>query len=72
MPVVDLDFEDTLTLELGGRRMELISVQGGETTDSLVVWLPDERICLCGNTFGPCSGTSPTSSPCGATATGTR
>lgn len=40
VPVVDLDFEDTLTLELGGRRMELISVQGGETTDSLVVWLP--------------------------------
>lgn len=59
VPVVDLDFEDTLTLELGGRRMELISVPGGETTDSLVVWLPDERICLCGNTFGPLFGHIP-------------
>jgi len=59
VPVVDLDFEDTLTLEVGGRRMELISVPGGETTDSLVVWLPEERICLCGNTFGPIFGHIP-------------
>src|SRR6185312_15535722 len=48
-----------LTLEVGGRRMELISVPGGETNDSLVVWLPDERICLCGNTFGPLIGHVP-------------
>ncbi len=59
LPIVDLDFEDTLTLEPGGRRMELISVPGGETTDSLVVWLSDERICLCGNTFGPLFGHIP-------------
>jgi alkyl sulfatase BDS1-like metallo-beta-lactamase superfamily hydrolase len=59
VPTVDLDFEDTLTLEVGGRRMELISVPGGETTDSLVVWLPEERICLCGNTFGPVFGHIP-------------
>ncbi|BBZ50552.1 MBL fold metallo-hydrolase [Mycobacterium heidelbergense] len=59
VPVVDVDFEDTLTLDVGGRRMELISVPGGETTDSLVVWLPEERICLCGNTFGPLFGHIP-------------
>ncbi|BAX94895.1 MBL fold metallo-hydrolase [Mycobacterium shigaense] len=59
VPTVDLDFEDTLTLEVGGRRLELISVPGGETTDSLVVWLPEERICLCGNTFGPIFGHIP-------------
>jgi glyoxylase-like metal-dependent hydrolase (beta-lactamase superfamily II) len=59
VPVVDLDFEDTLTLDVGGRRMELISVPGGETTDSLVVWLPAERICLCGNVFGPLFGHIP-------------
>ena len=59
VPVVDLDFEDTLTLDVGGRRMELISVPGGETTDSLVVWLPVERICLCGNVFGPLFGHIP-------------
>ncbi|WP_156690392.1 MBL fold metallo-hydrolase [Mycobacterium sp. Marseille-P9652] len=59
VPVVDIDFEDTLTLEVGNRRLELISVLGGETTDSLVVWLPDEQICLCGNTFGPLFGHIP-------------
>ncbi|OBJ61767.1 MBL fold metallo-hydrolase [Mycobacterium sp. 1423905.2] len=59
VPAVDVDFEDTLTLEVGGRRLELISVPGGETTDSLVVWLPNERICLCGNTFGPLFGHVP-------------
>ncbi len=59
VPVVDLDFDDTLPLQLGGRRMELISVPGGETTDSLVVWLLDEQICLCGNVFGPLFGHIP-------------
>lgn len=59
VPTVDLTFEDTLTLQVGGRRLELISVPGGETTDSLVVWLPDERICLCGNTFGALFGHIP-------------
>ncbi|ORA20070.1 MBL fold metallo-hydrolase [Mycobacterium arosiense] len=59
VPVVDIDFEDTLRLQVGERRMELIAVPGGETTDSLVVWLPDERICLCGNTFGPLFGHIP-------------
>ena len=59
VPVVDVDFEDTLSLEVGGRRMELISVPGGETNDSLVVWLLEERICLCGNVFGPIFGHIP-------------
>jgi alkyl sulfatase BDS1-like metallo-beta-lactamase superfamily hydrolase len=59
VPVVDVDFEDTLSLEVGGRRMELISVPGGETNDSLAVWLPEERICLCGNVFGPIFGHIP-------------
>ncbi|GAA2421364.1 hypothetical protein GCM10009856_34440 [Mycolicibacterium llatzerense] len=59
VPTVDIDFEHTLSLEVGGRRMELISVPGGETTDSLVVWLPDERICLAGNVFGALFGHIP-------------
>jgi alkyl sulfatase BDS1-like metallo-beta-lactamase superfamily hydrolase len=59
VPTVDLDFDDALTLDVGGRCMELISVPGGETNDSLVVWLPEERVCLCGNTFGPLFGHIP-------------
>lgn len=59
VPAVDIEVTDTLSLEVGGRRLELIATPGGETTDSMVVWLPDERICLSGNTFGPLFGHIP-------------
>jgi glyoxylase-like metal-dependent hydrolase (beta-lactamase superfamily II) len=55
----DITVDDTLTLNHGGRRLELIATPGGETTDSMVVWLPEERICLCSNTFGPIFGHIP-------------
>ena len=55
----DIVVEDQLALNVGDRRFELIATPGGETTDSLVVWLPDERICLCSNTFGPVFGHIP-------------
>ena len=58
-PQPTITFDDTLTLELGGRRLELIATPGGETTDSMVVWLPDERVCLCGNIFGALFGHIP-------------
>lgn len=45
--------EDRLTLVVGGRRMVLLSVPGGETTDSLAVWLPEESTVFTGNLFGP-------------------
>ncbi|OBF53530.1 MBL fold metallo-hydrolase [Mycolicibacterium monacense] len=59
VPNPTITFEDELTLELGGRRLELYATPGGETTDSLVVWLPDEGVCLCGNTFGALFGHIP-------------
>jgi alkyl sulfatase BDS1-like metallo-beta-lactamase superfamily hydrolase len=52
-------FDDELIIELGGRTLQLISTPGGETTDSLVVWLPDEEVCLCGNVFGALFGHIP-------------
>lgn len=58
-PTADIVVEDTLRLEVGDRTIELIATPGGETTDSMVVWLPDERICLCGNVFGPLFGHIP-------------
>lgn len=59
-PDPDMIVEDTFALDVGGRRIELIATPGGgETTDSLVVWLPDERICLSGNLFGPLFGHIP-------------
>ncbi len=52
-PVPDLLVGEHHELELGGRRFTLISVPGGETIDSLLVWMPDESILFCGNTLGP-------------------
>jgi alkyl sulfatase BDS1-like metallo-beta-lactamase superfamily hydrolase len=52
-------FDDRLELEIGGRRIVLISTPGGETTDALVVWLPDDRTVFTGNLFGPLFGHVP-------------
>jgi glyoxylase-like metal-dependent hydrolase (beta-lactamase superfamily II) len=58
-PVVDTLFFDSHAFELGGRRFELYSTPGGETTDSLVVWMPDERVVFTGNLMGPLFGHIP-------------
>ena len=47
--VVDRRYE----FEQGGRRFEVISTPGGEALESLVVWMPNERIVFTGNLFGP-------------------
>lgn len=52
-PIPDVTFDDRHDLEVGGRRFVLLSVPGGETIDSCVVWLPDEDILFSGNLFGP-------------------
>jgi len=44
---------------LGGVRFELIATPGGETVDSMVVWLPDERIAFVGNVFSALFGHFP-------------
>ncbi len=54
-----ITFDETFAFELGGRRFTLIATPGGETTDSMVVWLPDEGVCLCGNVFGALFGHIP-------------
>ncbi len=55
----DIVFDQHHAVELGGRRFELISTPGGETTNALVVWLPDEKIAIVGNLFGPIFGHQP-------------
>jgi glyoxylase-like metal-dependent hydrolase (beta-lactamase superfamily II) len=42
-------FEETLSLDLGNRRVELHHLGRGHTSGDLVVWLPDERICFAGD-----------------------
>ncbi len=56
---VDLTVDDSMTLSVGGRQLQLLATPGGETTDSMVVWLPADKVCLCGNVFGPLFGHIP-------------
>ena len=58
-PEPTVTFDTTLDLEVGGRKLELLATPGGETTDSLVVWLPEDRMLFTGNLFGPLFGLVP-------------
>jgi glyoxylase-like metal-dependent hydrolase (beta-lactamase superfamily II) len=49
----DIIVDREYAFEQGGRRFELIWTPDGETTDSLTVWLPQEKIAFTGNLFGP-------------------
>lgn len=51
-PEPDILFEDKHSFTLGGLEVELIGVPGAETNDSLIVWLPQHKICFTGNLFG--------------------
>ncbi len=51
-PTPDVFVHDRLDLEVDGLRLELYAAVG-ETTDCLVVWLPDHEIALVSNLFGP-------------------
>ena len=51
-PTPDVLVEDTLSFTLGGVEFEVIAVPGAETNDSVIVWLPQHKICFTGNLFG--------------------
>src|SRR5215831_3063180 len=51
--VPDIAVDRRHEFELGGRRFEVISTPGGEALDSVVVWMPKERVVFTGNLFGP-------------------
>jgi alkyl sulfatase BDS1-like metallo-beta-lactamase superfamily hydrolase len=52
-------FGERHEMTIGGRTFELAWTPGGETTDSLVVWLPDSEVLFTGNLFGPLFGHVP-------------
>ena len=58
-PVLTTTFADSHSFTLGDRRFELYSTPGGETTDSLIAWLPAERTVFTGNLMGPLFGHVP-------------
>lgn len=49
----DLFVDREMTLEVGGRTFRLISTPEGETIDTLIVWMPKEKIAFIGNVHGP-------------------
>jgi glyoxylase-like metal-dependent hydrolase (beta-lactamase superfamily II) len=51
-PIPDILFEDRLALTVDGLRIELYAAVG-ETIDCCIVWLPEHRIALVSNLFGP-------------------
>ncbi|TAL02286.1 MAG: MBL fold metallo-hydrolase [Rhodospirillaceae bacterium] len=51
--VPDIIVDGQYSFEQGGRRFEILSTPDGETTDSLTVWMPKERVAFTGNLFGP-------------------
>ncbi len=51
--VPDIVVDRRHEFEQGGRCFELISTPGGETLDSLTVWMPKQRVAFTGNLFGP-------------------
>jgi alkyl sulfatase BDS1-like metallo-beta-lactamase superfamily hydrolase len=58
-PVLTDLFIDSHVFGLGGRHFELYSTPGGETTDALVVWMPQHRTVFIGNLMGPFFGHVP-------------
>jgi alkyl sulfatase BDS1-like metallo-beta-lactamase superfamily hydrolase len=52
VPTPDLMYDDRLDLDLDGLRVELHAAVG-ETIDCTIVWLPEHRIAMVSNLFGP-------------------
>ncbi len=52
VPRPDILVEDRFPFALGGLEVEVIAVPGAETNDSVIIWLPQHKICLTGNLFG--------------------
>ena len=58
-PEPTITFTERYAFELGGVRFELISTPGGETIDSMCIWLPQQRVAFVGNVFSALFGHFP-------------
>jgi alkyl sulfatase BDS1-like metallo-beta-lactamase superfamily hydrolase len=52
-PTPDVTFEDRMEIDHGGVKLELLSVPGGETVDSVAIHVVGRGIVFTGNQFGP-------------------
>jgi alkyl sulfatase BDS1-like metallo-beta-lactamase superfamily hydrolase len=58
-PEPTITFDDRYAFDLGGVRFELLATPGGETIDSMCVWLPERRVAFVGNVFSALFGHFP-------------
>lgn len=58
-PQPTITFAERYAFALGGVEFELHGVDGAETEDSMLVWLPQHRLCFTGNVFGALFGHFP-------------
>ncbi len=52
-PTITVDAEESFSFEQGGIRFEVIPTPGAEGADNVCLWLPDQKILLSGDFFGP-------------------
>jgi len=53
IPDIRVDNDIPYTFVLGGRRFEVHATPGAEGADNVVLWLPDDKVLLTGDFFGP-------------------
>ena len=53
IPDIRVDNDIPHTFTLGGRRFEVHATPGAEGADNVVLWLPDDKVLLTGDFFGP-------------------
>ena len=51
--------DEGYSFELGARRFDIVWTPGGETRSAVIVWLPEEKVAIVGNLFGPLFGNHP-------------
>ncbi|MDG2050208.1 MAG: alkyl sulfatase dimerization domain-containing protein [Myxococcota bacterium] len=53
IPTPDILFDAQMKIHTGDLAIELIHAPGGETIDSTIVWIPEWRVAITSNLFGP-------------------
>lgn len=53
IPDIRVDNDIPYSFTLGGRRFEVHATPGAEGADNVVLWLPDDKVLLTGDFFGP-------------------
>jgi glyoxylase-like metal-dependent hydrolase (beta-lactamase superfamily II) len=52
----DVGISQRIDLKIGGTRVELIPIQGGETHDGMLIYLPDQKVMFMGDSMMPYLG----------------